>query len=128
MDKQPCECDQCGEIKPCFRSEDPFIADIYPEDENLESYWCFRCWQDRWTQIVRRRRVVMEGEMNGWRILENGEIIQPGDELDLCRDPWRDDPVWVVARPEHIGQQASDPRYPAHVIVRRRTNRAAGGE
>ena len=54
-----------------------------------------------------------------YRILKKGETIQADDELDLCRDPWRDDARWVKARPDQIGKEVSDPVYPAHVLVRR---------
>jgi hypothetical protein len=52
-----------------------------------------------------------------YRTLEKGEIIQEGDKCDACRDPWRDDPVWVSAK--NIGEAAPDPAYPAHTIYRR---------
>lgn len=42
-----CECDQCGEEKPCIYSEDPFIAEVYPEDENGYSHWCRACFVSR---------------------------------------------------------------------------------
>jgi len=55
--------------------------------------------------------------MSEYRRLEAGEIIQEGDEVDACRDGWRDDPVWVPAK--CIGERAPDPRYPAHRTYRR---------
>lgn len=53
-----------------------------------------------------------------YRYLEAGEIIQDGDEVDICRDPWRDDPVWIPATA--IGRPAPDPKFPAHQIYRRK--------
>lgn len=41
------ECEHCGEVKPCLSAEDPFVADIFPEDENDESFWCQECWENR---------------------------------------------------------------------------------
>lgn len=40
-------CEQCGEIKPCELLEDPFIAQIYPDSEHSEEYWCKNCYQHR---------------------------------------------------------------------------------
>lgn len=58
---------------------------------------------------------------NEYRHLAKGEIIQPGDEVDACRDPWRDRAVWKPAR--NIGEPAPDPQYPAHRIYRRKIER-----
>lgn len=52
-----------------------------------------------------------------YRILQKGEVIQEGDEVDDCRDSWRDEPVWKPAT--RIGRPAPDPIYPAHSIYRR---------
>jgi len=52
-----------------------------------------------------------------YRRLEKGEIIQEGDEVDGCANPWHDDPVWVTT--ENIGIPAPDPQYPAHPQYRR---------
>lgn len=52
-----------------------------------------------------------------YRVLFKGEIIQEGDEVDSCRDPWRDEPDWKPATA--VGQPAPDPQYPAHQIYRR---------
>lgn len=49
-----------------------------------------------------------------WRRLEFGEIIQAGDEIDRCSDPWRDPPKWESVHPNDIGQPAPDPQYPSH--------------
>jgi hypothetical protein len=54
-----------------------------------------------------------------YRILEKGEIIQAGDEVDACVDAWRDDPVWVPAPQHTIGTPASDPAFVSHAIYRR---------
>lgn len=59
-----------------------------------------------------------------YRILQEGEIVQLGDETDNCRDAWRDDPVWEPVSELMIGRAASDPRYPAHRIYRRPTTLA----
>ena len=52
-----------------------------------------------------------------WRILEKGEIIQPGDEVDACNDGWRDKTRWVPAM--NIGEPACDPSFPSHRTYRR---------
>jgi len=49
--------------------------------------------------------------------LKKGDIIQDGDEVDMCRDGWRDEPIWVKAT--RVGEKAPDPRYPSHRIYRR---------
>jgi hypothetical protein len=51
------ECDSCGDILKCKYTEDPYIAEVYPEDENGEDengedengmdWWCYRCWDKR---------------------------------------------------------------------------------
>lgn len=53
-----------------------------------------------------------------YRILQKGEIIQKGDQKDACVNPWKDKPKWVDAG-ANIGEQASDPAYPAHTRYRR---------
>ncbi len=59
-----------------------------------------------------------------YRILDKGDIIQAGDEVDGCADPWHDEPHWVPA--SRIGEPAPDPAYPAHSIYRRRIEVANG--
>ena len=53
-----------------------------------------------------------------YRILEFNEIIQEGDEVDMCDDPWRESPLWKPTI--FIGGRVPDPRFPAHRIYRRR--------
>mgnify|MGYP003421699423 CR=1 FL=1 len=59
-----------------------------------------------------------------YRRLEAGEIICEGDEIDCCRDQWRDAPVWrpVTAC---IGEPAPDPQYVSHRQYRRKAASAA---
>ncbi len=54
-----------------------------------------------------------------YRRLEYGEIIQEGDEIDACRDGWRDDPKWEPVT-SCIGRPAPDPAYPSHRQYRRK--------
>jgi len=54
-----------------------------------------------------------------YRKLEYGEIIQEGDEIDDCRDGWRDPPNWVPVT-SCIGEPAPDPSYPSHRQYRRK--------
>lgn len=58
--------------------------------------------------------------MTDYHYLRHNEIIQAGDEVDGCRDSWRDDPVWLPVHENSIGQPAPDPRYPAHRVYRRK--------
>lgn len=60
----------------------------------------------------------MERTHTEWRQLEAGEIIQEGDEVEGCRDSWRDPMAWEPAK--CIGQPAPDPSKVAHRIYRRR--------
>ena len=62
-----------------------------------------------------------------YRTLKEGEIIQDGDEVDCCRDGWRDEPVWKPAT--CIGQLAPDSRFPSHRVYRRyrRLNKKISG-
>lgn len=55
---------------------------------------------------------------NRYRQLKTGEIVQEGDEVDACRDGWRDEPVWKPAI-NSIGEPAPDPLYPSHRRFRR---------
>jgi hypothetical protein len=41
------ECDHCGEMKRCCLTNDPYMREIHPEEENPESYWCYQCWDIR---------------------------------------------------------------------------------
>lgn len=56
---------------------------------------------------------------NGYYYLEKGDIIKEGDEVDACRDGWRDDPIWEKVK-HRIGCPAPDPQYPAHSVFRRK--------
>lgn len=56
--------------------------------------------------------------MNRYRMLEQGEKIQEGDEVEICPDPWRDEPDWQPT--ECAGKVAPDPQYIAHRKYRRR--------
>lgn len=59
-------------------------------------------------------------EIVGYRGLRKDEIIQAGDEIDSCVDPWKDDPRWVPVSEKSIGQRAPDPQYPSHRQYRRK--------
>ena len=54
---------------------------------------------------------------NRYRLLEKGELIQEGDEVDDAPDGWRDEPNWHPTN--CAGQRAPDPKYPAHRRYRR---------
>lgn len=53
-----------------------------------------------------------------YRMLEDGEIVQAGDEVDACRDGWRDEPKWEPAI-NSVGHPAPNPAYPSHRRFRR---------
>jgi hypothetical protein len=52
-----------------------------------------------------------------YRLLEAGEIIKEGDEVDASRDPMRDEPLW--RKTNCVGDHAPDPRYISHRHYRR---------
>ena len=60
-----------------------------------------------------------------YRHLRKGEIIQAGDEIDSCRDGWRDDPIWAPVT-NCIGEPAPDPQFPSHRQYRRPLTGGAG--
>ena len=41
------ECDRCHKKTRCVFRGDPYLAEIYPEDENPERWWCGECYQNR---------------------------------------------------------------------------------
>lgn len=45
------ECDSCGQRVPVRNEEDPFVAEVYPEDDNFASDWCLPCWQNRKDEV-----------------------------------------------------------------------------
>ena len=53
-----------------------------------------------------------------YRILEKGEIVQAGDEMDASNNPWKDPVKWEPVG-KNIGRVVSDPQYPAHQLFRR---------
>ena len=55
-----------------------------------------------------------------YRILEPGEIIRVGDEVDNCADNWRDEPKW---EPTICAGQVVPTRAPAHRVYRRLKSR-----
>jgi hypothetical protein len=56
-----------------------------------------------------------------WRRLAKDEIIQAGDEIDRCSNPWKDDAQWEPVHHANIGKPAPDPQYPSHSQYRRLT-------
>lgn len=58
--------------------------------------------------------------MENYRRLEEGEIIQEGDEYDNCNNPWKDDAVWIPVPYMHIGQLAPNPNFVSHRQYRRK--------
>lgn len=58
-------------------------------------------------------------DMDKYRRLQKGEIICEGDEIDACRDGWRDWPIWKKVT-SCIGEQVPDPKYPSHRQYRRK--------
>ena len=56
--------------------------------------------------------------MEQYRRLERGEIIQEGDEVDICNNSWHEEPKWE--KTTCVGELVPDPRYPAHRQFRRK--------
>lgn len=56
---------------------------------------------------------------NDYRLLNEGEIIQAGDEVDICNNGWHDAPKWEPVK-NTIGQAAPNPSYPSHRRYRRK--------
>lgn len=42
-----CECCSCGKRKAVEWRKNPKIAEVWPEDENPEQWWCEDCWHER---------------------------------------------------------------------------------
>ena len=61
--------------------------------------------------------------MGGYRRLKEGEIIREGDEVDACRDGWRDAAVWRKVK-NTVGRKAPNPIFPSHSQYRRKINKA----
>lgn len=57
----------------------------------------------------------------GYYYLENGEIIQVGDEVEMSNG-FNDDEVWQ--KTTCVGERAPDPKYPAHRVYRRRVEKS----
>lgn len=46
------DCDHCGKIRECSYEDDPFMAEVYDEDEENECpYWCRECYEDRQMEV-----------------------------------------------------------------------------
>lgn len=45
------ECKQCGKVKPCELLVDPYLAELDPDSDNPEEYWCKDCYLNRAVQI-----------------------------------------------------------------------------
>lgn len=45
-------CDSCEEPnKRVILSRDPYIAEVYPEDDPEASFWCYKCYSDRHDEV-----------------------------------------------------------------------------
>lgn len=60
-----------------------------------------------------------------YRFLSEGELIREGDEVDGCRDGWRDDALWIPTT--CVGQKAPNPHFPSHRKYRRKLNKPTKG-
>lgn len=45
------ECDHCGEIRECSYEDDPFMAEVYEDEENERSMWCRECYEERHDEV-----------------------------------------------------------------------------
>ena len=57
--------------------------------------------------------------MNQYRHLTKGELIREGDEVNACRNGYRDDLVWIKVK-HRIGDPAPDPDFIGHSQFRRK--------
>jgi hypothetical protein len=55
-----------------------------------------------------------------YRYLRKGELIEAGDEIDGCSNPWKDWAEWKPVNVKNIGDPAPDPQYPSHRQYRRK--------
>ena len=39
-------CDHCNERLATIYDDDPYIAELHPESENEETWWCEECYQE----------------------------------------------------------------------------------
>ena len=53
-----------------------------------------------------------------YRRLGKGDIIQEGDEVDNCNNPWHDEPKWE--KTICVGEVVPNPQFPAHRQYRRK--------
>lgn len=68
-------------------------------------------------KFVCASQIFLCGTKIRYRRLEKGEIIQCGDQIDRCANPWKDEAKWEPAG--NIGEPAPDPQYPSHRQYRR---------
>jgi len=50
------QCDRCGKIDFCAFTEDPFLTEVFPEDEEEDGpyekkFWCEDCYDDRKDEV-----------------------------------------------------------------------------
>jgi len=50
-DSEQVQCDHCGKTKRCTLTVDPYVREIFPDDENNEAWWCYECYTDRAADI-----------------------------------------------------------------------------
>ena len=65
--------------------------------------------------------------MTEYYYLKHGDLIQEGDEIDACANPWHDYPKWLPVT-SCIGEPAPDPQYVSHRRYRRKIIRAQAAQ
>jgi len=45
------KCDSCGETKEVTRRKDPYVAELYGEEEARESRYCDECYAERHNEV-----------------------------------------------------------------------------
>ena len=50
-DSEEIMCDHCGKTRRCTLTVDPFLREIYPDDDNQEEWWCYQCYSYRAADI-----------------------------------------------------------------------------
>lgn len=93
-------------------------TDMAHVDATLKLIDPSRTWQvSQWQRVVYTAQTVTNDEVR-YRRLEEGELIQEGDEIDSCVNAWHDDAVWKPVT-NGIGTPAPNHNYVAHRQYRR---------
>lgn len=45
------KCEHCEQVRRCCLIADPFISEVYPEDNPKKSYYCIDCYSKRKDEV-----------------------------------------------------------------------------